>query len=150
MCLHLKTNPVKARSVRSVYMKYSASFSSYFCNLQLFRNESNLRSGLYFKMLKYVSKICGLNVEIVAVLLDHVSGFSHSDSISKLWQSRIWFLRFFSQNRFEFQNWNYRTFLPRGLQLSNFAKLNSYYCWLQISKKFQVCYVGYKVIAKRL
>ena len=85
MCLHVKTNPVKARSVRSVYMKYSASFfSSYFCNLQLFRNESNWRSSLYFKMLKYVSKICGLNLEIVAVLLDHVSGFSHSDSTSKL------------------------------------------------------------------
>ena len=37
------------------------------------------------KTLKFISKIGGLNFEIVAVqLLDHVSDFSHSDSISKL------------------------------------------------------------------
>ena len=34
MCPHVKTNPVKAWSVRSVYTKYSASFSSYICNSQ--------------------------------------------------------------------------------------------------------------------
>ena len=76
--------------------------------------------------------------------------FSHSDSISKLWQSRTWFLRFCNQDRFKFQ-------IPRDIELfsqgtynfQNFGKWNSYYCWLQICKNFQVCFVGYKVIAKR-
>ena len=70
---------------------------------------------------------------------------SHSDSISKLWQSRTWFLRFCNQNRFKFRirrDWN-RTFLPRNLQFSNFGKWNPYYSWLQISKNFQVWFVGY-------
>ena len=29
-----------------------------------------------------------------------------------------------------------------------FWKWNSYYCWLQLCKNFQVCCIGYKVIAK--
>ena len=51
--------------------------------------------------LKYVSKICALNF-----VFDYVSGFSHSDSVWKLWKNQI--------------------FLPRDLQLSNFGKWNSF------------------------
>ena len=75
------------------------------------------------------------------LLLDHVSDFSHSGSISKLWQNRTWFLRFCNQTRFEFQfprDWKSWTFLPRDLQLSNFMKWNFYYYWLHICKTFQV------------
>ena len=95
--------------------------------------------------------ICGLNFETVDVTQPCIR-FSHSDNISKFWRSRTWFLRFCNQNRFEFQiprDWKNRTFLPRDLQLSNFGKWNSYYCRLQILKNLQVCYVGYRAIAKR-
>ena len=44
------------------------------CKLRINQNSLRIR-----KILKYVSKIYGLNFEI-----DHVSDFSHSDSISKL------------------------------------------------------------------
>ena len=79
---------------------YICSFIFQFCvALAMWHQETFVyRPISAHEKLKHVSKICGLNFEML-LLLDRVSDFSHSDNISKLWHSRTWVLRFCNQNR---------------------------------------------------
>ena len=60
----------------------------------LLNNRWTNNHGQLNALLKYVSKIYGLNWLKSLQLLDHVSDFSQSDSVLKIWLSRAWFFGF--------------------------------------------------------
>ena len=62
----------------------------------------------------YSIKIYAITLLKFMLLLYHVSDFSHSDSVLKLWMSSTWFFVFCDQNLFERQ-------IPNRLQKSRFS-----------------------------